>query len=162
MLSDRFITRHTPLEHLLLEPPLIELERELQRRLRGVEDAADTSAPLLAMLEDKGLQVPDDLDSLDVLLDAANDIGSPDGAAKFLRVLKDRNFDGDENSLDGLLQVLDDEGLSEGPEVRRLLDEHGRMRDLLERARDLFEAIDGTNVDNEQLLDEYRALFAEA
>ncbi len=163
MLSDRFITRHTPLEHLLLEPPVTELERELQRRLRGSADEIDTAAPLLDAINDAGISA-ENVDALGDLLGAARRIDSDDLAegAKFLGVLNDRGFEGGQSEdLDELLHVCASEDIVLGTDLQRLVDEHCRMRDLLERAKDLFEAIDGTNPENEQLLDEYRAFFTE-
>ena len=164
MLSDHFITRRTPIEHLLLEPPVTELERELQRRLRGVEDQIEADAPLLDALSDAGITT-EDAEAFGDLLDAAKRIDSDDltEGAKYLTLLHDRDYEaGQQDDLDELLRVCAAEDTVPGDDLRRRLDEHGRMRSLLERARDLFEAIDGTSVDNEQLLDEYRALFAKA
>lgn len=162
MLSERFITRHTPLEHLLLEPPVT--ERELQRRLREAEDQIAADAPLLDALNDAGVTAAH-AEAVGDLAGAARRIDSDDltEGTKYLTVLRDRDYEaGQQDDLDELLRVCAAEDIALGDDLRRRLDEHGRMRDLLERARDLFEAIDGTSADNEQLLDEYRALFAEA
>lgn len=46
----------------------------------------------------------------------------------------------------------------EGNANARLIAESPTMYDLLVRARDAIEALDGTSVENEKLVDDYRAL----
>lgn len=94
------------------------LERELARRCEQLQDRLGEVQPLLDVLEDQGIDLADEREGLEALLEAAGSIGELDGAAKFLSVIKDRGFDGDERVLDGLLQVLDHYGITDPDELR--------------------------------------------
>ena len=161
MLSDRFITRHTPLEHLLLEPPVTELERELQRRLRGVEDQIELDAPLLDVLNDAGVTAAH-AEAVGDLVGAARRIDSDDltEGTKYLTVLLDRDYEaGQQGDLDELLRVCAAEDIVLGDDLSSRFDQLHAMRRALER---LLDAIELGAPDLAAIAAEARELSAEA
>lgn len=136
------------------------LERELQRRLEELSDQAERDRPFLAALEDAGIDTSGSPEPLVALIDAAYAIDDEDLAegAAFLEVVHGRDFGADE--LDEMLLALSMEDLVTGSDVRRILDEHDRMCQLLADAEDVFEALSGTSAKNESMLGEYRDILA--
>ena len=153
MLSERSITRHTPIEHLLLEPAVTELERELQRRLREGDDQIDADAPLLNALNDVGVTA-ENADELADLVSEAKEIDAKDlreGAA-FLKVISNRGFGpGEADDLDLILTMLHDECIVTGHDLFEHFAKHAELRSIVrdlvddpsandfERARELVE-----------------------